>query len=261
MASHTVFMVMPFNDEVADSAYQSCIKPLCKEFDLSIRRADELFTANIVYDDIVREIEQATIVICDISGRNPNVFYELGISHTLKKDSTIILTHDKLKETPFDIQHFRIFGYEDSIKGTQHLKDQLGKSLQFLLNDYPVIYAKEFELAFKIMRASNGSAELISLVGLQQVNELPAHGSFETEGEIDGALSSNMSVAVEFSLSTSLALQYAQVTNHRIALTDVGKAFVAFLKANNVKCHFLNGQTLTAGYVRFRDKPRIGSGG
>jgi energy-coupling factor transporter ATP-binding protein EcfA2 len=98
--SETVFMVMPFGDEISMSAYRHSTKPIVKSFGFRIQRADEIFSANPIFDDIVTAIEQSSIVIVDISNKNANCFYELGVAHTLKRNRTIMITHDEYTEVP-----------------------------------------------------------------------------------------------------------------------------------------------------------------
>jgi hypothetical protein len=161
VAKKTVFMVMPFSDDTVRLAYDHCVKPVCKKHDLQVRNASEMPTTSVIYEDILSEIEKAAVVICDISGRNPNVFYELGIAHTLKRSSTIMLTHDEVTESPFDIQHFRIFSYENSMPGQKQLTDKLDKCLQLLLNKIDVVYENEFETAMKTIAASSDRSQLL----------------------------------------------------------------------------------------------------
>jgi hypothetical protein len=85
--SETVFMVMPFGDEIALSAYRHSTRPIVESFGFRIQRADEIFSANPIFDDIVTAIEQSSIVVIDISNRNANCCYELGVAHTLKGTS------------------------------------------------------------------------------------------------------------------------------------------------------------------------------
>jgi hypothetical protein len=58
-----------------------------------------------------------------LTDRNPNVFYELGLAHALNKE-VILLTQD-INDVPFDLRHFRIIVYQDSISGADKLKSTL----------------------------------------------------------------------------------------------------------------------------------------
>ena len=124
-----VFMVMPFEDQLANEIYNHSTKHICESFNLEIKRADEIFTTNPILDDIISAIEKSIITIVDISGNNANVFYELGIAHILKQDQTIIITHDEFNIIPFDITHFRIIKYKDSIVGKNEYEDKLRKTI------------------------------------------------------------------------------------------------------------------------------------
>ena len=52
------FMVMPFNDSLAENIYRYYTKPVCKKINLALRRSDELFTNNPIIEDIIKEIKQ-----------------------------------------------------------------------------------------------------------------------------------------------------------------------------------------------------------
>lgn len=123
-------MILPFNDKTADKLFQLCTKHICEEVGLEIFRADEIFTTNPVLDDIVAALNEAAIVIADISGRNPNVLYELGMAHMLKRKQTIIITYDGYESIPFDISHIRIIQYKNTIDGKVAYEDQLRRTLK-----------------------------------------------------------------------------------------------------------------------------------
>ena len=121
---------MPFADETANHVYESIVKPLCSDLGYDVVRADEYATTKVIYDEIVQSIQDAAIVIVDISGMNPNVMYELGIAHAFRQPSTIILTYDKADSIPFDIKHFRINVYENSIRGGKKLETKLRDTIK-----------------------------------------------------------------------------------------------------------------------------------
>jgi hypothetical protein len=72
-------------------------------------RADDFWEHQAVIQDIVNLIARSRIVICDCSGRNPNVFYEAGIAHTLGKE--VILITQNENDIPFDLRHLRYIRY------------------------------------------------------------------------------------------------------------------------------------------------------
>lgn len=116
------FIIMPFTDKL-NPIYDSIIKPVIKDLKLESLRADEIFTSKPIIEDIWESIKKARFLIADLTDRNPNVFYELGLAHALNKD-VILLTQD-INDVPFDLRHFRIIVYQDSISGADKLKSTL----------------------------------------------------------------------------------------------------------------------------------------
>jgi hypothetical protein len=120
---NSVFVLMPFNGKM-NAIYDTKLKPCFEnELHLSIHRADELKNVNVVMQDIWKSICEARIVLADLTGLNPNVMYELGIAHTIGKD-TIIVHQNKVGEAvsfPFDLAHIRRIEYENTMAGGEKL--------------------------------------------------------------------------------------------------------------------------------------------
>jgi hypothetical protein len=116
------FIIMPFTDKL-NPIYESIIRPVIKDLKLKSLRADEIFTSKPIVDDIWENIKKAKFLIADLTDRNANVFYELGLAHALNKD-VILLTQD-IDDVPFDLRHYRIIVYRDSISGADKLKSTL----------------------------------------------------------------------------------------------------------------------------------------
>lgn len=252
-----VFMVMPFSDNVSNKAYEHCVKKVCNEFNLTIGRSDEIFTTNPIYEDIIKEIQESSIIIVDISGRNPNVFYELGIAHILKQSNTIIITHDMYKEAPFDISHFRIIQYEDSIDGTKNLEEQLRKTLDTLLKDYRKMYEDQFNLAIDVMVASDEEAQLIALIGISQYpGVLYRNMPMTLEGHNPDVSNKVEAVSFDSTLDVFTKINFVKIENNLISLTEIGKAFVEILKEKGFVCDRLNDQIFTKNYVPFDQKEK-----
>lgn len=73
--------------------------------------------------DVFSLIFQSYIVVCDFSGKNPNVFYEAGIAHTLGKHVVPITQSDQ--DIPFDLKHHRYAKYHNNGEGLQKLTETL----------------------------------------------------------------------------------------------------------------------------------------
>lgn len=116
------FVIMPFNDKL-NPIYESIIKPVLKDLKYNPLRADEIFTSKPIIEDIWQNIKKSKFLIADLTDRNPNVFYELGLAHALSKE--VILLTQNLNDIPFDLRHYRIIVYQDSISGADKLKSTL----------------------------------------------------------------------------------------------------------------------------------------
>lgn len=121
------FVLMPF-DEKFTPIYNNIIKKVVESFGLKCKRAGEIFGTKPIIEDVWEHIQRARILIADLTGRNPNVFYELGLSHAIKKE--VILITQNLKDLPFDLKHYRCIVYEDSISGADRLKEGLANTLK-----------------------------------------------------------------------------------------------------------------------------------
>ena len=76
------FVIMPFGD-LFDELYKKVYAPAIEAMGLEPLRADEIYNNRPIIDDINQSIYHAAIVLADVTGRNPNVNYELVISHSL----------------------------------------------------------------------------------------------------------------------------------------------------------------------------------
>ena len=248
----TAFVIMPFDDEIANDVYELSTKPICMEFDLDARRADEIFTPNPILDDIVAAIEESTVIIADISGKNPNVFYELGMSHMLKRTQTILITHEEYNGTPFDIAHFRIIKYEDTFSGKEIYENQLRRTLQHLLRDYKVIYEDAFDLMINLLMSDEvDESSLYALMALDKAPiPLHKHDPLYVEGHNkDPRRRVALESSVDRTFSQFIELGYSEVSGDIVILTDKGKAFVDLLDEKGFVCDFVNGYILSEGYA------------
>ena len=120
----TCFVLMPFCNSF-DDIYKKCIQATMDSLSWNCTRADEIHQPHEIIDQIWERILRADLIIADLTGRNPNVFYELGYAHALNK-STILLTQN-INDVPFDLRHRRLVSYSASKKDQQKLKNELRK--------------------------------------------------------------------------------------------------------------------------------------
>lgn len=120
-----VFIVMPFTESWSEDFY-FIIKQAAEESGMFAVRSDDIFSQEIVMNDIWALINKAGLIIVDITKHNANVFYELGISHTLGK-KVVLLRQDGGENAPFDISYWRYFNYALSPLKAKELKSTLEK--------------------------------------------------------------------------------------------------------------------------------------
>lgn len=99
------FVIMPFGGYF-DNYYQMCYAPAIQECGLLAHRADDMYRPSTIVDDIWVYTQKAKIILADITGKNPNVFYELGLAHALAKPA--ILITESIEDVPFDLRSLRI---------------------------------------------------------------------------------------------------------------------------------------------------------
>lgn len=121
--------MMPFSTDF-DDVYQS-IQTACRGVGLRCRRADDIWENPAVIQDVVSLIDRSRVVICDCTGRNPNVFYEVGIAHTLGRE--VILIVQRADDIPFDLRHLRYIHYLNNAQGRVRLVQALSARMQTVL--------------------------------------------------------------------------------------------------------------------------------
>lgn len=120
------FAIMPFKEGM-DRIYEEVISKTLIEHGLTPIRADRIFDTKPIMISIMEKINEAELIIADVTGRNPNVFYELGMTHVLK-DKVILITQ-QTEDVPFDLRHLRFILYEQSPEGEQTLRNRLTETL------------------------------------------------------------------------------------------------------------------------------------
>jgi nucleoside 2-deoxyribosyltransferase len=121
------FVLMPFRGDLED-LYHLIIQPTLTRLGYTVQRADSIASAGNIIRDILQNIVEADLIIAEVTGRNPNVFYELAVAHTLGKP-TIMLTRD-YQDIPFDLKAYRMIVYDISLDKANTLKRDLTRAVQ-----------------------------------------------------------------------------------------------------------------------------------
>ena len=122
-----IFVVMPF-DAALMPVWEDHIKPAVSALGLSAARADDFFTSHAVMTDVWAAIYNARLVVADCTGRNPNVFYEIGLAHVVGRP--VIMVTQNEEDVPFDVRHYRYVRYTFTPRGMQDFETQLTATIR-----------------------------------------------------------------------------------------------------------------------------------
>lgn len=128
-----VSVMMPFDSSMT-AVYES-IKVAAASTGYKCLRADDIWDDSTVIQDVFSLIFESYIVVCDFTGKNPNVFYEAGIAHTLGKHVVPITQH--AADIPFDLRHHRYVEYLNNDQGRESLQESLMSRFDNLATKQP----------------------------------------------------------------------------------------------------------------------------
>jgi hypothetical protein len=142
-----------------------------------VRGDDDVLTVPLL-DKIRGYIDMADVLIADCSGRNANVFYELGMAHALGKN-VILITKDPITEAPADIRHYEFIPYELA-KDNQFI-DSIDKAIRkIFVGRYDELYKKAVEVFEEYRKLTKSKAKMSTkevfverLVSAEQHSAIP----------------------------------------------------------------------------------------
>ncbi|MEZ8312779.1 hypothetical protein AB6C44_04185 [Vibrio splendidus] len=114
------FVIMPisaqqgYDSDHFTHVYEDIIKPAIDLAGMVPVRADETANTNLIQLDILRKVIESDIAICDMSAKNPNVFYELGVRQAFDKPTVLMI--DDETSAPFDVSSLRYVDYKRGMK-------------------------------------------------------------------------------------------------------------------------------------------------
>ncbi len=124
------FVLMPFAQEL-QPVYEGPIRAAIGSAGLRCERADEIHGVQMITWDIWERINRARVLVAELTDRNANVFYELGVAHALSKD--VLLITQSMDFVPFDLKAVRCIVYEPSTDGYAELERKLAATLELLV--------------------------------------------------------------------------------------------------------------------------------
>jgi nucleoside 2-deoxyribosyltransferase len=117
---------MPFGKEF-DFVLRT-IRETVESFGFEYDRADESFVTETIVEKIKEQISRADLIIADLTGKTPNVFYEVGYAAALNKK--LIQLAQSVADLPFDVKHLRTFAYSDKMGEDIKFKEDLARAIE-----------------------------------------------------------------------------------------------------------------------------------
>jgi len=152
-----VFVLMPFDESFRD-VYEVGIKAACKDAGAYCERVDEQIFVESILERVYNQIAKADVIVAEMTGRNPNVFYEVGYAHALGKQ--VILLTQNSEDIPFDLKHYPHIIYGGKIAA---LKSQLEARVHWCIEN-PMQFLTKVDWHLEIL--VNG----VSLQGAPRIN-------------------------------------------------------------------------------------------
>lgn len=138
-ATDTCFVMMPFAAPLGEY-YSKIYEPAIEKAGLkAVRADDDIFGTGKIIDQIWSGITSAKVLIAELTSRNPNVYYELGIAHALKKPVVLVCSNEH--DVPFDLKHIRVIYYDmhDPFWGTKLIEKVAENILSAISNPVETI--------------------------------------------------------------------------------------------------------------------------
>lgn len=138
------FVLMQFSKDL-DIVYGT-LKSELNNIGITCSRADDVIGSPIIFNKILTEMFSSQFIIAELSYNNPNVFYELGIAHSFKDPSNIIIIKKKSDTTsdyPFDLKHLQYIEYsENNLKLLSAQIKEFIENTKYLSNFYEMLNIK-----------------------------------------------------------------------------------------------------------------------
>ncbi len=155
------FVIMPISDHKDyekghfKRVYEDVIIPACEKANYKAVRADDVEETDMIHLSILKKLIEAPMAICDLSTRNPNVLFELGLRQAF--DKPVVLIQEKGTERIFDISILRAYDYCKELKYKDVLEDQEAISRMLRGTEKAFVTGEGFNSVIKLLSLTQGA--------------------------------------------------------------------------------------------------------
>ena len=132
LPTKSCFVIMPIGKVGTEdhghfrALYENVIKPVMEAAGYNVVRADDIQRGGAITQQIVVRLAQADLVVADMTDLNPNVFYELGVRHSLRAAGTLmIIDESRTDAIPFDLDAYRVIRFAGTLEGLGKIRTEL----------------------------------------------------------------------------------------------------------------------------------------
>jgi hypothetical protein len=152
------FVLMPFSGPF-DQYYKNVLVPGIKDAGYEPVRADEIYGTRPIIEDIFNGIREASALVADVTNKNPNVNYELGIAHALERP--VVIISQRIEDIPFDYRHIRAIIYDTKqTDWYRKLKADITKTLKEIKRGKTKVVSSTSPLGIKKVYKDRGDLRL-----------------------------------------------------------------------------------------------------
>ena len=174
------FFISPIGDEGSEVRQRSDVvkrlileAALCPDIVSVIERADEHANPGEITPAIIAAILEADLIVVDLTGANPNVYYEMAVAHAYGKPTVHIRLEDE--PLPFDIKDVRVFPYRLDLEGGERARVAVRDAAQFVLQSPQLVRTPVSGGTTLLTAALSGNpAEQLAGTILRRLDELDA---------------------------------------------------------------------------------------
>jgi tetratricopeptide (TPR) repeat protein len=135
------FLIMPIRKPGSEeydhfrALRDTVLEPVFYQMGYNVSRADDIAKSGAITADILARLATADLVVADLTNLNPNVFYELGVRHTLRGQGTIMIVDTSRTAVPFDLAPYRVIEFTPDLRGIEKLREMLSRFASAIAGD------------------------------------------------------------------------------------------------------------------------------